>query len=191
MDPISLFQSWFEQELRVSSSKIPAACCLSTVGLDGFPNARFLALKEVADGNFIISGPTKSRKGLEIEKSNQVALTFWWAASERQVRIQGLANQISGQLADSYFAKRNRASQLVSRVSHQGQSLEHPEKLTQAFQEADLQYQNQAIPRPKDWGVYAITPIRIEFLSFKDTRFHDRQLFEYLEDGWKSKLIQP
>jgi pyridoxamine 5'-phosphate oxidase len=43
------------------------------------------------------------RKGHEINLCNKVALTFWWVETERQVRIQGEATQISKALADKYF----------------------------------------------------------------------------------------
>ena len=38
----------------------------------------------------------------------KVALTFWWTATEVQVRIQGLANQIPATDADKYFRERDR-----------------------------------------------------------------------------------
>lgn len=41
IDPISLFERWYAEELASSKSAVPAACCLSTNGLDGFPNAVF------------------------------------------------------------------------------------------------------------------------------------------------------
>jgi pyridoxamine 5'-phosphate oxidase len=50
----------------------------------------------------------------------KVALTFWWVETERQVRIQGEATQISKTLADKYFSERNKDSQIISILSKQG-----------------------------------------------------------------------
>jgi pyridoxamine 5'-phosphate oxidase len=108
MDPIKLFTKWYQEEQHLCNIKIPSACCFSTNGLDGYPNARFVSLKEVLDGRFIITGPVSSRKGREILKSTKTSLSFWWTVTERQVRIQGDATKISDQHADNYFNERSR-----------------------------------------------------------------------------------
>lgn len=123
INPIDIFRKWFDQELNLSKVGIPTACCFSTIGTDNYPNARFVSLKGVMEGNFIVTGTLKSRKGIEIRNLNKVALTFWWTETERQVRIQGNAKMISNELADKYFSERNRDSQIVSLVSKQGQIL--------------------------------------------------------------------
>ena len=63
MNPISLFQNWFKEESSQNNLKLPAACCLSTHGLDNYPNARFVSLKEVSKDGFIVTGSMQSRKG--------------------------------------------------------------------------------------------------------------------------------
>jgi pyridoxamine 5'-phosphate oxidase len=75
--PIQLFSKWFDEELKLSKVQIPTAVCLSTIGIDNFPNARFVSFKELIDNSFVITGPLNSRKGIEIENNNSVALTFW------------------------------------------------------------------------------------------------------------------
>ena len=49
----------------------------------------------------------------------------------------------------------------------------------------------EAVDRPKDWSGFSIDPVRIEFMEFKATRFHDRKLFELENGKWKGKQIQP
>ena len=94
MDPFLTFEEWYQEELNQTQVNIPSACCLSTNGLDGYPNARFVSLKEITNGAFVVTGPLNSRKGLEISQSSKVSLTFWWTLTERQVRIQGDAETI-------------------------------------------------------------------------------------------------
>ncbi len=191
MTPIEHFNKWFKEELNLTKVNIPAACCLSTIGTDGFPNARFVSLKDVSDNNFIVTGPLTSRKGIEINAINKVALTFWWTETERQVRIQGNAIKITEQLADKYFAERNRDSQLVSIVSEQGQEINSIELLAKKYEDTGALFSDKLLPRPENWGGYLIQPIRIEFLAFKPTRFHERQLYELSNGQWIVKKIQP
>ena len=191
MTPIEHFNKWFDEELSLTKVKIPTACCLSTIGIDGYPNARFVSLKDIVENNFIITGPLKSRKGVEINNTNKVALTFWWAETERQVRIQGIASKITEQLADKYFEERNRDSQIVSIVSMQGHEIENIETLTEKYENIELSFVNKPLKRPENWSGYLIKPIRIEFLEFKPTRFHDRKLYELANGKWTIKQIQP
>lgn len=191
MDPIKIFHRWYQEEINLTKVRLPSACCLSSNGTDGFPNARFVSLKEVIEGNFIITGPLNSRKGIEINKSQNVALTFWWPETERQVRIQGVATKISNQLADKYFFERNRDSQIVSIVSNQGKEIENLSTLVDKFETLKTEQANKLLDRPDNWGGFSISPVRIELLEFNETRFHDRKLFELHNAKWTVKQIQP
>ena len=191
MTPFQIFSKWFAEEQKLTTVRIPSACCLSTIGEDGFPNARFVSLKEVTENSFIVTGPLTSRKGIEIIQNNRVSLTFWWTVTERQVRIQGNATNIAEQLADKFFAERSRDSQIVSIVSEQGQEIENIETLTRKYENIEVNFVNKPLTRPKEWGGFSIEPVRIEFLEFKPTRFHDRKLYELTNGQWTMKQIQP
>ncbi|OBS11130.1 pyridoxamine 5'-phosphate oxidase [Elizabethkingia miricola] len=188
---ISLFNNGLEREMQVHKQKLPYACCLSTEGLDGFPNARFVSLKEIRNEEFVITGTLTSRKGEEINYNNKVALTFWWPETQQQVRIQGEARLISGSVLDSYFSERNRESQIVSVVSDQGKELHDLNELILKFDTVANNTEISEIRRPDNWGGYAIVPFRIEFLVFSESRFHDRILYERKDQIWQKKKIQP
>lgn len=189
MEPIEIFKKWFDEELELSKARIPTAVCLSTIGIDNFPNARFVSFKEIFDNSFIITGPLNSRKGIEIENNDKVALTFWWTETERQIRIQGIATKIPEQLADKYFNDRNVNSQAVSSICEQGKETDNLEQLEKKVLEKV--FQNTKITRPQNWSGFSIKPIRIEFMEFKKTRFHDRKLYKIENGEWNIKQIQP
>lgn len=190
-EPIELFLEWYSKEEQLTTVRLSSACCLSTLGTDGFPNARFLALKEVSSGAFVVTGNLSARKGVELQDCPKVALTFWWPFTERQVRIQGVANRISDQVADNHFANRSRESQIVSIVSRQGEELSSLQDLTKAYEEFDAAHSGEKLARPTNWGGYAIQPVRIEFLEFNESRFHNRCLYEVCEGFWTLKQLQP
>lgn len=190
-EPINLFTQWYENELKISNQKIPSACCLSTLGVDNYPNARFVSLKEVWKGNFIITGSLSSEKGIEISLNPKVALTFWWPFTERQIRIQGDVAKLSDSLANKYFASRNRESQIVSSISNQSETINNLDELVEKFYTFQQKFSNKAILRPKDWGALSIIPKKIEFMEFKSSRFHERKLFEKKNNQWTACLLQP
>ena len=188
---IEYFNKWFNEELKLTKVRIPAACCLSTIGTDDYPNARFVSLKGIFENKFIVTGTVTSRKGIEINMTDKVALTFWWTETERQVRIQGNATIINDRLADKYFAERNRDSQIISIVSNQGQKLNNMEELIKKYQDMERTFTNQPLVRPETWSGYSIEPIRIEFFEFKKNRFHDRKLYELTNGQWIITELQP
>lgn len=190
-NPIAIFKQWYAQEQKLATVRLSSACCLSTNGIDGYPNARFLSLKDILNNCFIITGSQTSRKGMEINASEKVALTFWWTATEKQVRVQGNATQLAEQLANRYFSERNQDSQLVSIVSEQGEELESLETLLNVYRNLELSNKNSPLTRPSNWGGYCIEPIRIELFEFNKTRFHDRKLYEKQHGHWELKQLKP
>lgn len=188
---IQKFSEWFDEELNRSTVRIKTACCLSTIGTDGFPNARFVSLKDISDEGFIVTGTVSSKKGVEIELDNKVALTFWWTETEKQVRVQGKAEKISDQQADYYFNKRNKESQIVSTLFYQGEKAKDYQILKEKFELAKTESNSQTIKRPEKWSGYLIKPERIEFLEFKPNRFNKRILFELENVNWTKSLLQP
>ena len=120
-----------------------------------------------------------------------VALTFWWTATRRQVRLQGDASPIPESLADSYFAGRRKEAKIVSSLSKQGAEIDDIKALEHQFQKAIKTTASGLVQRPGDWGGFFIKPVRIEFMSFRESRFHERKLFEREEDRWEVKVLQP
>lgn len=191
MNPFVKFENWYTQEQKATNVKIPSACCLSTIGLDGYPNARMVSLKELKEEQFIITGSFDSRKGKEMLNNPKVALTFWWAITEKQVRIQGTAKPITESEAEQYFQNRSQASKVVSSISKQGEVIETYPKFKAQYIKASENMKDKTIHRPNNWGGFSISPKRIEFLEFDPNRFHARTLYSLENGQWNVHLLQP
>jgi len=191
MGPIKQFKKWYKDETKESPVRIPSACCLTSIGLDGYPNARFVSLKEIIDNKFVVTGSLKSRKGVELLANPKASLTFWWTATERQIRIQGDSIQIENKLADKYFKARNKEAQIVSQICEQGTVTENLIGLIELFKERRVEYFKTEISRPEDWSGFYIIPKRIEFMEFKKSRFHFRELYVNENDIWEKLILQP
>ncbi|MDB4292805.1 pyridoxal 5'-phosphate synthase [Maribacter sp.] len=191
MSPFVLFEKWFSEEKKRSNLKLPAACCLSTIGLDGYPNARFVSLKEISNESFVITGPLNSRKGNEIDNCSKAALSFWWTSTERQIRIQGDVTKIPEAAAEIYFEQRNRDSKIVSTAFEQGKEIQSIAHLRDFFEQRKKELGSTEIKHPKNWGGIYIKPIRIEFMEFKKSRLHERTLYHQVNNKWEMILLQP
>ena len=202
-NPLIVFNRWLREALVAEKSVEPNMFCLSTQGLDGFPNSRYVLLKEVFDGKFVFFTNYDSAKGREIARHNKVAMNFIWPTFHRQVRVQGTlpitltqgtVTQLDGSKSDDYFLQRPLKSQIEAICSPQSQPIamdksdlkERVEVLTK-----NLEQGKAKIQRPPHWGGYVIAPLKMEFWQGDANRNHDRFLFS-LEDGlWKVCRLAP
>lgn len=191
MDPIALFRSLQELEIELAGKFNAYVCCLSTYGLDQYPNARMVSLKELAEDEFVITTSMNSRKIEELRRSPFASLTFWWQKTARQVRVQGSANEVDQPIADGYFRDRSREAQVLAWVSRPGHMLRDKNDLKKQREVVADFYREKEIPRPSHWGGIRISPIRIEFMEFNEDRMHDRTMYSRNEGEWAEQKIMP
>ena len=94
-DPLNLFSKWIEQALKKNKESI--AFVLSTVNKQNIPSSRVLLLRGFDKNGFVFFTNFKSAKSIDINNNNNVALIFYWAEFQRQVRIVGKAEKISAE----------------------------------------------------------------------------------------------
>ena len=83
---------------------------LATAGADGMPSARIVLLKALDDRGFTFYTNKQSRKGEELRTNGRAALLFHWKTRRRQVRAEGVVEDVTDMEADAYFASRARIS---------------------------------------------------------------------------------
>ncbi len=172
-NPFQQFETWFTTALA-SDLPEPNAMIVATVNPEGQPSARTVLMKDFSEAGFVFYSNYNSRKGQEIEANDSVALLFYWAQLERQVRIEGRAKHVPSEVADLYFQSRPRASQIGAHVSPQSQVIANRHQLQDKQAELKAQFTDQEIPRPQNWGGYCIEPAYFEFWQGRSSRLHDR-----------------
>ena len=191
-DPIEQFQRWFE-EVAATSVIEANAMVLTTVTPDDLPQARTVLMKGFdADGLRFYTN-YESAKGRQIAANPNVCALFYWPTLQRQVRWMGIAEQVSADESDEYFASRPRGSQIGALASEQSQPISSAEELRQRFEDVERQYaDDEPIPRPSHWGGYLIRPTMIEFWQGRENRLHDRIVFTRCDDGsWDITRLAP
>jgi pyridoxamine 5'-phosphate oxidase len=190
-DPIRLLVLWLE-DARKSGTTDPTAMTLSTVGSEGNPSSRIVLLKKIEAGKLLFFTSMDSRKSRDIITNAHVALHFYWPELERQVKLAGKAQKIEESEANHYFQSRPFESKLAAWVSPQSEVIPNRSYLEDAFEKKRQEYKEEdLIPKPPQWGGYAVSPLRIEFWQGGKHRLHDR--LEYLlEEGlWKRVRLAP
>ena len=178
-NPFEAFASWLKDAHENSVIVEANAMVLSTVTADSQINTRTVLLKDISDGGFTFFTNYQSRKAHGIELNPNVSLLFPWYAMERQVSISGIAEKVSEQESDDYFATRPWGSQIGAWASAQSSHLASREELEQRYAGAAAKWpEGTAVPRPAHWGGYRVTPLNIEFWQGRYSRLHDRLRFE-------------
>ena len=193
LEPFDLFTELLGAAREVGTERLPepTAFALATVGAGGQPSARILLLKGVDTRGFVFYTNYESRKGEELLAHPRAAMCFHWQPLERQVRVEGQAEQVSADEADAYFASRPRGSQLGAWASRQSQPMEHPGALDERLREVEARFAGGPVPRPPHWSGFRLVPARIEFWHGMPSRLHERLVYSRAGDGWRTDVLYP
>ena len=83
-------------------------------------------------------------------------------------------------------------SRVGARISPQSQPIPSREYIMMRFAAESLRFVGREVPRPEHWGGFVVTPSRIELWQGRDSRLHDRFLYELQADGsWSLERLAP
>jgi pyridoxamine 5'-phosphate oxidase len=149
-------------------------------------------LKAFDSRGFVVFTNYGSRKATELEANPRAALTFFWPATGRQVRIEGLTVRTSREESLAYFASRPYESRLGAWASNQSAPLPCREELEERFEQFRARYpEGHPVPLPGHWGGYRIKPVNIEFWQQGPFRLHDRFLYGIEKGRWRVQILSP
>ncbi|PHH64837.1 hypothetical protein CDD81_3903 [Ophiocordyceps australis] len=179
--PTAQFSTWFTQA-QASPPSPPEACTLSTAHLpSGRVSSRLVYLKEVdSRGGFVIyTNLCTSRKAADLATNKHAALVFYWPHLERQVRVEGRAGRVGEERSQEYFNTRLRASRIGAWASEQSSVLAGRDVLDERVERMEQRFRDEEeIPVPPFWGGLRLVPDRVEFWQGRESRLHDRFVYE-------------
>ncbi|KAG9508957.1 Pyridoxine-5'-phosphate oxidase, partial [Fragariocoptes setiger] len=177
LNPVKLFENWFNLVKESESVYEPNAVCVSTVNAEGRPSSRMVLLKGFGDDGFRFFTHYTSQKGRELEQNPNIALLFYWDSFNRQVRIEGKAHKLPQEDVEAYFKRRPKTSQLGAAISDQCSLISDRKALMDRYHALEKKIGDGDVPKPEKWGGFLVVPDKFEFWQGNTDRVHDRLIF--------------
>ena len=189
-EPLVRINEWIEEAIKLEVP-LPHAMNLSTTDDIDQPSSRMVLLKSISDEGMVFYTDYESHKGQMLHKNSKAALNFWWAKTDKQIRIEGVCIKTSDQESDEYFQSRPKGSQISATVSIQSKELRDYENLVKEAKDLEKGSLGRNLKRPSRWGGYKLIPNRIEFWKNEVNRLHRRELFILESNKWRKTLLSP
>ena len=188
-DPFKQFSLWFSQAIKVGIVE-PSAMSLATAD-ESEIGIRTVLLKHFDDKGFVFFTNYGSKKSQQIEVKPQAALLFPWLDLDRQVKIVGSVEKVTTLESIKYFASRQKDSQLGAWASQQSATITSRSLLVSQFESMKNKFSKGEVPLPDFWGGYRVIPQSIEFWQGRESRLHDRFIYQRSETGWSINRLSP
>lgn len=180
-DPPALLGSW------LASANTPAhpLGTLSTIGLDGYPNARHLLASRYDGERIHFHTDTRSRKAAELAADPRATLAFVWPDAGRQVVVTGDVAPVSAREREEAYAERSRYLQLLAWLNDDALAALPSDQRRAAWAAYDAVH--PTLTPPETWAGYALTPRRIVFWRGEADGPSNRVLCTREATGWRTE----
>jgi pyridoxamine 5'-phosphate oxidase len=189
-EPWPMLEQWFADAAAADPDMYNAAV-LATADRNGRPSARIVLLKRHDRHGLEFFTNSASHKARDLADRRDAAICLFWPRLGRQLRIEGPVTATSSERSDSYFASRDRESQVGAWASRQSEPLPDRADLLAEIAAHAERFEGRDVPRPPFWGGYVMHPTWIEFWSDGAARLHERQEYRRRGDGWAARMLFP
>ncbi|MFD6491796.1 pyridoxal 5'-phosphate synthase [Streptomyces sp. NPDC059944] len=176
-EPVDLFLDWLRYAVAAG---VPDAHAMtvSTVADDGGPDARVLILKNVDTDGWQFAAHAHSPKGRQLAGRPRAALTFYWPAQGRQVRVRGVVEPAPPERSAADLLARAPSARAEVLLGRQSRHLHDPEERDTAFREALARIEAEPELISPEWTLHTLVPGAVEFWQADKNRVHNRLRYE-------------
>lgn len=144
---------------------------------------------DAAGWHFAVS--SVSQKGRDLAAHPSAALTFYWPALVRQVRVVGAVVSDGAAASAEDFRARPMGSRAMALTLRQSQPLDDVNELDAEIAKAHRKLSDEPDLVPDEWISYAVRPNEVEFWEGSPDRRHRRLAYYRAEGGWDRSQLWP
>jgi pyridoxamine 5'-phosphate oxidase len=189
-DPFVTFAIWYK-EAKEGALVNPDIVALASATKQGQPSVRMVFFRGIREDGFSFFTNYESRKGYELAVNPLAAMVFYWPHIGRQLRIEGAVERLSPGESDAYFRSRSLYSQVTATVSRQSRAMLDEAEFLNELLSKQQNAIGAALPRPDNWGGFALVPSAFEFWIRGEHRRHQRILYRKAGTQWDSTRLFP
>ncbi|SFF65609.1 pyridoxamine 5'-phosphate oxidase [Actinacidiphila alni] len=173
--PGPLLAAWLRQALADGVPE-PHVMTLATAAADGTPSARVLMLRGIDTAACAVdfASDAASRKGRDLAENPRAALTWYWPAQGRQIRLSGRVHVLDTETARRDFLGRSPASRAAGFTGSMSGTLTGAMAYERARAEAEALVAAEPGRVPDGHTVYRLRAQEAEFFQADPGRFHVR-----------------
>ncbi|MET0932732.1 MAG: pyridoxal 5'-phosphate synthase [Mycetocola sp.] len=189
-DPAELFADWLAQAID-AGVLAPHAMTLSTSGADGVVSARTLILKDIDEHGWVFASRDDGTKARDLGANPFAALTFFWPALGRQIRVSGPVRKRPQAEGEADFLARPVESRAAAFVGHQSEPLDSLDEYAAAYADAAARLVDNPRLVARTWNTWAVAADRVEFWQASPSRAHVRLEYRLRGRAWDRGLLWP
>ncbi|MEV6177935.1 pyridoxal 5'-phosphate synthase [Streptomyces sp. NPDC052016] len=189
-EPVELFTRWFAEAVAAGERE-PHTMTLATADEDGLPDARIVMLHGADEDGWSFASHVTSRKGRQLAARPYAALTFYWPALGRQVRVRGPVSTAPAEAARADLRMRSTGALAAALTGRQSEALGSLEELARASEAAWERAGREPDAQAASWTLYRLRPDAVEFFQGDERRRHVRLLYRRTDPDWERVLLWP
>lgn len=192
-NPVAQYLEWLYAAIAAAVPE-PHAVTASTLGEDGVPDARVLILKDVtAAGEWCIAGSAVSVKGRQLTTHPVLALTSYWGAQMRSVRVRGHVTTVAPEEAARDFAERSDSARAIALAGVQSSKAESTQQIAAEVTASARELAKEPALSLAEWRVWKLRAQSVEFWEGASSRQHVRLRYEREPNShaWRRAILRP
>ncbi|TDE99062.1 pyridoxal 5'-phosphate synthase [Occultella glacieicola] len=189
-DPADLFLAWLRDAVE-AGSPAPHAMNLATADAAGVVTARTLILKDLDERGWHFATGSHSPKAVALAQNPNAAMTSFWPALGRQVRLAGTVSDLGEPTGAADFRARPPGSRAAALVGRQSEPLDSRQEYWDAYAASLARVEANPDLVAPEWRAYALRPHTVEFWTATPDAGQIRLRFRRDTDTWTRGLVWP
>lgn len=185
---LSLMKVWVEEESLPFKMGV-----LATVGENGHPISRTVAIREINEHGLLFFTQLGSAKVAHVSVNPYVSFTFMLPNTQRQVIVSGRVRPLgeSENLKNWETYDQERRLRFLVYGTKSGQLIKKQQELDEELVALRVQYKKTLPERPREYVGYTIVPEEIKFYQLNEHRLSDSITAICTDKTWTLQRFVP